>query len=401
MSEISLSEARRCVRCAVCLPHCPTYAVTRDEAESPRGRLALMDGWARGRLVSDEDFWAHLDRCLGCRLCESVCPAEVPYGALLDTLRAKERLQGRRVPWIHRFLRGMATHPARLTAARPLLQTIVAVRRRWRMPGLPSSLKQLLELIPDPVPRPWRPERRALSRYPRHGEVALFLGCYARLLRPQPLRATVRVLETLGVDVVVPPGQVCCGALARHQGEASISESLARKNRQVFREADMVIALDTGCLGSLRESLEEGTQQCQVVDVCRFLERLPAIERRVRANAVTGLPPLAIHTPCTQRSLAGDAASVLHLLERLGVTATPWGQGAGCCGAAGSYALIQPDMAARLEERIAQEPLAPDVQIVTTNIGCALAIGALTRRRGDPRKILHPIEIIDEIMNGP
>ena len=395
MPEADLSASRRCVRCAVCLPHCPTYATAVDEAESPRGRLALMDGYARGLLEADEAFWGHLDRCLGCRLCEAVCPAEVPYGALLDRIRAVERGQGRRAPRLHRGLRFVAGRPWALALLARTLRPAAAFGARPLRRILPSSLRPLIDLIPHPLPHPWRPPAGVALRPAHEGEVALFLGCYARLLRPEPLRATLRVLADLGIRTVIPPRQTCCGALARHMGEDEEAERLAAHNRQALAGARTVLVLDTGCLGSLRSALVDGNGTAsappEIVEASSFLDRvLPARLPQTRVPM-----PLLVHTPCTQRSLAAGPAPVHRVLARLGLEAQPWGQGAGCCGAAGTHGFLYPEGSAALLDRVFTPPPPEGAGIVTCNIGCALTLGARLDREKHTGKIFHPSEILD------
>jgi glycolate oxidase iron-sulfur subunit len=394
MPEVDLSASRRCVRCAVCLPHCPTYAVTLDEGESPRGRLALMDAWSRGILEADEAFWGHLDRCLGCRLCEAVCPAEVPYGTLLDRLRTAERAADRPAPALHRLLRFLAARPKMLALLARFLGPARALGFRPTSRFLPPSLRPLADLVPAPLPKPWR-RPAGVPRDSAAGEVALFLGCYARVLRPEPLRATLRVLAALGVSAVVPSGQTCCGALARHMGEEKEAERLAARNRRAFAEARVVLALDTGCLGSLRASL--AGEGCEVAEICRFLDR--RLPPRLSAGAPSS--PLLLHTPCTHRSVEGDPAAVGRVLGRFGIEAEAWGQGAGCCGAAGTYGLLHPETARDLVRRMFASPPPAGSRILTTNVGCALMIGRELRRENRSGVVLHPIEILDEILSQP
>jgi glycolate oxidase iron-sulfur subunit len=389
------------VHCAVCLPHCPTYALAGDEAESPRGRLALMNAWSRGILSPDEFFWGHLDRCLGCRLCESVCPAEVPYGALLDGLRAAERDAGRPVPRLHRTLGRLAERPRALTALGTLVRGAARLGLRPTSSLVPRPLRSLAALVPDPVPEPWRPPAGVPVRRADGNETALFLGCYARVFRPEPLRALLRVLAAYDRPVVIPPGQTCCGALARHMGETQAAERLGARNRRAFAGARTVVALDTGCLEALRTSLLESEKpfsaRVDVLEATRFLDRvLPPRLPAARASF-----PVVVHRPCTHQSVAGDPDAVFRLLARIGIEAEPWGRGAGCCGAAGSYGLLYPEAATALLQRTLA-PLPPDgARVATTNVGCALALAAGLRREKSSAIVIHPIEIIDFLSFRP
>lgn len=398
-------DADTCVACGMCLPVCPTYMETRSEAESARGRIALIRGVAEGRLEPGEELLRHLDRCLHCQACEAVCPAAVPYGRLMDGARTLLRRiappprsgLGDHIAW---FLRT----PLRL---RLLSMALVAYRAsgvRWlaRRSGLlrRAGLAGGDALVEAPALRTgWKPFYPAMGS--ERGRVALFVGCVARIADRENLAAAVNVLRKLGYGVHVPAGQGCCGAVDLHAGrEDRYREALAR-NGAAFQDLDVeaVVSIASGCTAVLQRPVAviDGAALPPVVDISDFLLRAEwPVQVRVRPAELE----VYVHTPCTLKNAVRRPQAPLRLLERIpGLRVQAASGDAPCCGAAGTYSLRHPDTARQLALRT----LAPAVEakvatIATSNVGCAMHLQAVAREEGGAVRITHPVKLLDDCL---
>jgi glycolate oxidase iron-sulfur subunit len=376
--------ADQCVLCGLCLPHCPTYAVERLEGESPRGRIRLADALAEGRLdPADAGNWTGLDHCLGCRRCEAACPAGVQYGELLADTRALRR---ERLPPSHRqrLLEWTVARPAALAAGWTLLRAL--------RPLLPRRLRQRTPEIPA--------HRPLAERHPAHGArrgtLGLFLGCLARRLDQPVQDAALAVLTRLGWEVRIPPAQGCCGALHRHAGAAAGEAALRAGNRQAFAThgLDAAIVSASGCFENVALALADGGPP--VHELLAFI----AADTELDRLALRRLPARVIlHTPCTQASVVRAPGAAAALLRRIpGLDVLPTG-GHGCCGAAGSQMLLDPERAARLRTPLidaARDSAA--TQLLSGNIGCRLHLQAGLDAAGLPLTTRHPIELLAEAL---
>lgn len=396
--DFPLADADKCVKCALCLPHCPTWRETRNEAESPRGRIALMQGFATGALDLSPQLAGHLDRCLQCRACEAVCPAEVPYGKLIDAAHTLLESQGYREGRLARLLAWWLTRPWRLR----LLHYTLWLSQKLGLPtlaGISKSLRRQTRLLPS-VQMP----RRYGERYPaagaRRGAVQLFRGCIARITEPRVADAAIAVLNAAGYDVHIPETQGCCGAMDQHAGRKPAAQRLARANCAAFgQNADPVISTASGCGATLHEYarlIEDpaaATLAARHRDIGQFLGApgtLDAVEFEPWAASVV------VHQPCTMRNVLKSEQYTLEMLRRipeLNLRVLP--ASSGCCGAAGSYLLNQPAMADRLGDTLAAAILqTPPAALVTSNVGCAMHLAASLARQGHPLPVLHPIEVL-------
>jgi glycolate oxidase iron-sulfur subunit len=360
--------ADRCVQCGLCLPHCPTYRLDQTEAESPRGRIAYIKAVAQGRLAPTPAGDAHLDHCLGCRRCEPVCPAGVSYGELLLGARAA---QARR-----------HSPPARvrmagwLLARPPLLGRLLDLQRLagdW----LPASFRPDLPPAPNPVPLPANPTR-AVER------LALFAGCVADRHESGTRASLAKLLGSAGLAVDLPPGQGCCGAAAAHAGDSSTAARLGSANRAAFAGSGAVLCLASGCHDSLARSLDG---RVPVEDALARLDRLgDALRFRPSDRKV------ALHLPCTQRSVVHSEAALRRLLARvpgLDVVELP---DTGCCGAAGLHQLAEPARAEALRAPLLAALAASGAsELLSANIGCRLHLAA-----GTIMPVRHPIDFLAE-----
>ncbi len=397
LTDDLLREADRCVKCGLCLPHCPTYGLSRDEGESPRGRIALIQGLAGGALAPGERLRAHLDSCLGCRACEAVCPSLVGYGRLIDGARA---LLAEKPGMAERALLAMAEDPSRLDrpAALARLAQRSGLEALARGTGLlrVAGLGRLAELLPPLAPAPELiPEVPALGA--ERGRVGLFTGCISRIAEREAMDALLWLLPRLGYAVRMPAEQVCCGALHQHGGRPEDAAELARRNAAAFADQGLeaIVYLSSGCGAQLSEYAEtQGLElPAPAVEACAFLERAhwpPEL-------APAPLPERTrVHEPCTLRRVLRGQAAPYRLLARIPELRTePLAGNDTCCGAAGTHMIRQPRIAEALRQpklEALQESGAR--YLATTNVGCALHLGAGLRRAGAEVEIIHPVTLL-------
>ena len=399
---------RACVHCGICLPQCPTYRVLGEEMDSPRGRLYLMRAVAEGRLEPTEAVAAHLDLCLGCRACETACPAGVRFGTLLETARADLARHAR--PLRRRgatdVLLAMFSDPARLDWVFGLLrryqgwglQRLVrgsgALRRFPRL----AALDALLARAPRTTPLPEYVPARGRAR----GRVGLLTGCVQRHLFGDVNRDTVRLLAAAGWDVVVPRGQGCCGALELHAGRVDAFRGRARVLAATFPDdLDWIVTNAAGCGAALREAghwLPEPS-----------VERLAAHVRDVSQLLVEGeleLVPLPLrvtyHDACHLAHGQKVRAEPRALLRRIpGLTLVEMRDSDLCCGSAGIYNVLQPDMAERLLTLKLDRIVETGARVVATgNPGCLMQIAKGARARGLDLEIVHPVTLLARAASG-
>ena len=411
-----------CVHCGLCLEACPTYVHTGDENDGPRGRIYLMRAVEEGRLaVESSTFARHIDRCLGCRACESACPAGVEYGQLLEAARADISDAGRRRGWtsslLHFTLRHVWLRPARLRLA----FTLARVFRDSRLPRLllrtkasrllPSRAEFALALLDSSSPAPLRAaahesEGAAASSRETEKVASLFEGCVTGGLFARVNRATARVLEANGCATHRPRGQVCCGALHAHAGDLEGARELARANVDAFEEESSApVVTNAGGCGAMLASyahLLAGDE--------RYAGRARAFSARVRdvsqqliATGVRSGAPLEGLTATYDASchlLHGQGARVepLRVLGSIeGLRLAPLEGADVCCGGAGVYNLLEEELSTRvLGEKLGHVAETGAGLLATGNPGCHMQIGAGARLRGMDLKVVHPIELLDE-----
>jgi len=388
-------ETDRCVKCGLCLPHCPTYRLTRDEGDSPRGRIALIQALASGALDSPR-LTRHLDRCLGCRACEPACPSAVHYGDIIDAARTLKAGHGGRR---HRHLLNLLARLPYWRGSLPLVrryQTSAIRRLVRRLAG--QRLRRLDDMLPDITtprtiklnPKPPRietPESGTSSR------VALFTGCVGRISDHLAIQAALDILPRLGTSVAIPDDQGCCGAMHQHNGFPEHAIDLARANCKAFTEADTIIYLASGCGAQLSDyGRMKSPLGAPIMEICHYLEasglaaalRLAPSDRKV-----------VVHTPCSLRYPLRGGDWVMRLLRRIPGIDLLALQDTGCCGAAGTNVLTQPELADQLRQVTldAIDETNPQL-LVTSNTGCAMHLAAGLKQRGSNVEVLHPIQLI-------
>ncbi len=399
-----------CVHCGICLPQCPTYRVLRQEMDSPRGRLYLMRAAAEGRIGLTDNFVTHMDRCLGCRACESACPSGVPFGQLLEATRGQIE---RRVPrpfarkLLGRLILGTFSDRRRLARALSLLRLYQGsgLQRIVRGAGLLRPFPRLAameQLLPPlgtehPAPLPPRLPAEGSSR----GTVALLVGCVQALLFPEVNRATARLLARAGYTVLVPPEQGCCGALHLHAGDRVSARRLARANRDAFAGADWVVTNAAGCGAALREYGhllgEDGTSLGERVrDVSELLAAALPGPRQALPVTVT------YHEPCHLAHGQRVREAPRALLRAIpGLRLAELQEADLCCGSAGIYNLFEPEIAGALLEQKLDRIVETGATIVASgNPGCLLQLRMGLARRGLPIRAHHPVELLAWSVEG-
>jgi len=402
---------RTCVHCGFCTATCPTFLLLGDELDSPRGRIYLIKDMLETGRPANEQVARHIDRCLSCLSCMTTCPSGVHYMHLVDHARTYIERTYRR-PWHERLLRSVlgATLP-RPARFRLSLLAAGVVRPFGRLvPGrsmLAQRVRAMLRLAPSRLPSPDVAERPRvhLADGPRRARVALLAGCAQQVLAPEINAATIRLLNRLGVEVVVSPGSGCCGALNHHMGQHAAAMELARSNIEVWsrQELDAVVINASGC-GTVvkdygfmfRSEPEPWPDRAQKVsalacDISEFLTRIGYAPTR-------GAPGLtaAYHAACSLQHGQSVRDEPKALLRNAGFTVVEPAESHICCGSAGTYNLLQPAIAENLRARKLHNLGAtqPDL-IATGNIGC------ITQLSGAGLPVLHTIELLDWMAGGP
>lgn len=377
--------ANQCVKCAICLPHCPTYQVSQDENESPRGRIALMQGLAQGALPPSLKLAKHLDNCLQCGSCTDVCPADVQYDTLLDLTH--QEVPQSISPKIRRF--GRLAHtilksPKRVMAISWLL---------WLAER--CGLRKLYKKTP-PIERP-RTLNLASDIIPAgQKQVVLLSGCLGKALDRQTLEDTIFVLKQLGFHVSVPKKQSCCGSVAYHHGLFQEADDLLREQAHLGADPDTaaIISLASGCSAHLYDMKKTNKHPWlnRVQDIHDFLATIDFKQHNLQA--VSG--EYKLHIPCTAKNQLQQENTLLNIYRAipeltLDVIQAP----SRCCGAAGLYMLEHPKMAEALGHQVLKA--AEEGDIASSNIGCRLHLQCLQPER----HVLHPISLLARSLGLP
>lgn len=401
-----------CIHCGLCLEACPTYVITGNENDGPRGRLYLMRAVAEGRLEKTSSAFAtHIDRCLGCRACEQVCPAGVEYGQLLEASREVLLEAQPKSDLANRLLRFVLRHvwvsPARLRvffAASRVFRDLGLARVALKT-GLARLILPRAEFAMALLESSKGVSRTRTQRRKGRGErVALFTGCVGEGLFARVNRATERVLDANGFTVEIPTEQGCCGALHAHAGDLEGARELARKNIAAFDSDAPIITNAGGCGAMLTtyahlfahdESLAERARNfsARVRDVS---QQLATTEMRTAPSPVD--QSVTYDTSChLMYGQGGGEASQRMLRAVAGENFVALNGTERCCGAAGVYNLLQPEMSKRvLEEKLDQVKETGAAILATGNPGCQMHIGAGACLSGMSLRVCHPIEIVDQ-----
>jgi glycolate oxidase iron-sulfur subunit len=406
-----------CVHCGLCTASCPTYVETGNENDSPRGRIYLMRAVRDGRLDLSRDVRRHLELCLDCRACETACPSGVQYGKLIEPFRVGMEQAGaagvsktKTDDWFHRYiLFGLFPYPEKLRQSlRPAriaqtlrLDRLLIATGLWRL--LPPRLGRLVTMLP-PLEKPLPPLPEFLeAKGRRRARVALFTGCVGDALFRSTNWATARVLQENGCDVVIPKGQVCCGAIHFHAGASPPALEMANTNAAAFDASgvDAVIVNVAGCGSMLKDyghhwhdeqQPVRGLFASKVRDCSEFLDQLglipPVGEIRLTAT---------YHDACHLAHAQKVREQPRNLLKKIpGLKLIDLPESELCCGAAGTYNLTEPEMAERLGKRKLDNIRSTGARLViTANAGCLMQIAREARMQGEALKIMHPMDVLD------
>ena len=403
---------RACVHCGICLPQCPTYRVLGEEMDSPRGRVYLMRAAAEGRAELTPGLARHLDLCLGCRACETACPSGVPFGQLLEATRAQlDRKRVRARESAHATLEwalSIFPHPDRLGALLwPLrLYQASGLRTLVRASGILAPFKRLQAmdaLLPRVLPGASSLPELIPARGRARGRAALLTGCVQRFFFPEINLATARLLSAAGWEVVVPRGQGCCGALHLHAGRLDEFRAMARSLMATLgRDVDIVVTNAAGCGSALKEYGhwlgDEGAERFAglVKDISEVLvdADLPLGELR---ETVT------YHDACHLAHGQKVRAQPRELLRRIpGVTLVELTDSDLCCGSAGVYNLLEPEMAAELGRRKLERIRETGARIVAAgNPGCIMQISQQALEAGLALEVMHPVTLLSRALREP
>ncbi|MDB6176174.1 glycolate oxidase subunit GlcF [Paracoccus sp. Z330] len=400
---------RSCVHCGFCTATCPTYQVLGDELDSPRGRIYLIKDMLEAGRPADEKTVKHIDRCLSCLSCMTTCPSGVDYMHLIDHARVHVERTYRR-PWRDRALRWV-------------LKSIIPHERRFRLALraarlarpfrslLPDRrLRAMMDMAPAIIPpRSPRDHGQVLpAQGPQRARVALMIGCAQRALNTDINDATIRLLQRAGCEVVIPEGFGCCGALSLHMGKEDNARQHARDSIARLRAADAARPLDaviintSGCgttikdYGHLFDGTEIGPDAARISglarDVTEFLAAhgLPDVTR-------PGSLRVAYHSACSLQHGQQIKSAPKSLLLQAGFEVVEPRDAHLCCGSAGTYNLLQPELSQELRSRkvATLEEIAPQV-IAAGNIGCMMQIGG-----GTELPVVHSVELLDWATGGP
>ena len=397
---------RSCVHCGFCTATCPTYQVLGDELDSPRGRIYLIKDMLENERTPDAKTVLHIDRCLSCLACMTTCPSGVHYMHLIDTARAyiednyKRPLSDRALRWV---LARILPYPTRFRIA--LLGAKIGRPFARLIPD--PRLRAMLEMAPKVIPPVSRnDDPQTFQVADKKMRVALMTGCAQRALNTDINDATIRLLTRLGAEVVIPKGQGCCGALTHHMGKEDESHATAAKNIRAW-VAEMDAGLDaivintSGCGTTVKDyghmfrntdlAIDAARVSAIAMDVSEVLMKLDLPEGAPKNTKV------AYHAACSLQHGQKIKTFPKDLLKRAGFTVLEPADSHLCCGSAGTYNLMQPEISKQLKARKVQtlETLTPDI-ISAGNIGCMMQIGS-----GTDTPIVHTVELLDWATGGP
>ncbi len=419
LADSSTAEAekilRACVHCGFCTATCPTFVLLGDELDSPRGRIYLIKEMLEKDRPADAETVLHIDRCLSCLACMTTCPSGVNYMHLVDMARARiERTYRRAWPdrLLRRLLRLVLPFPSRFGWAlrgaafarrlAPMLARlgatgarVAAMLRLAPIERAPRSAFPMVGIIP--------PQGRKIAR------VTLLQGCAQRLLRPQINDAAIRLLTRLGVEVVLVKGEACCGALTHHLGAEAEALASVRHNVDLWsgeidaHGLDAILVTASGCGTMIKDYgfllREDPAYAAKAALVSALAKDMTEFIATLALPPPRDMPALAVayQSPCSMQHGQKLDALPKRLLADAGYRLREIAEGHLCCGSAGTYNILQPDLAERLRERKIRniESVAPDV-VATGNIGCLTQLAD-----GLERPILHTVELLDYAYGGP
>lgn len=403
---------RNCVHCGFCTATCPTYVLLGNELDSPRGRIYLIKDMLEAGRPADREIVTHIDRCLSCLACMTTCPSGVHYMHLVDHARAHIEKTFRR-PLPDRLVRALLAfvlpYPGRFRAALKLARfgrPFAGLFERTALKPLAAMLRLAPKTVPPASPAS-RPGVHAASG-PRRGRVALLTGCAQSVLDPAINEATISLLNRLGVEVVVPEGEGCCGALVHHMGREHAALEAARRNVDAWMRVadndglDAIVITASGCGTTIKDygfmlrldpAYAEKAARVSALakDVTEYLAALELPEPQNRPGLT-----VAYHSACSMQHGQKISLQPRELLSRAGFNVREPREGHLCCGSAGTYNMLQPEISARLRDRKVKNIEATGAALVATgNIGCITQIASAARM-----PVVHTVQLLDWAYGG-
>lgn len=384
----TLSDTDLCVMCGMCLPQCPTYQLYQSETESPRGRIALMQAIDQGKISADSNTLRHIDHCLGCLNCQTICPSRVPYGRLIDEFRhqyAGDIEKPATARWLLRQIaseHGLRRYASALNIplVKPLARGLSAISGSHRA-GIDALLGQHADAL-----KPFYPAQTGTNR----GEVSLFSGCVGTLADSTTLQDAAWLLNQLGFDVHIPTEQACCGALHQHNGQTELASQLLKQTEQLpdNKNAVTLLFFSPACGQQLSQS-----GSLQAVDARQFmLQQLKQQNFSFRPLEKA----VALHESCSHRNMSTQRTlnrELLQLIPQLEVieSSQPWL----CCGAGGLQGVNYPQQGQSLAEQKARSFALDQVELlISDNIGCSLHMKTALKRYNKSIEVIHPISLL-------
>ncbi|KQZ19499.1 2-hydroxy-acid oxidase [Mesorhizobium sp. Root552] len=406
---------RACVHCGFCTATCPTYVTLGNELDSPRGRIYLIKDMLEGGRAADKEIVTHIDRCLSCLACMTTCPSGVHYMHLVDHARAHiEKTYKRPLPdrLIRAVLAFVLPYPARFRTALKLAKLGRPFAGVFGKVAALKPLAAMLRLAPATVPAQSamaKPGTHSAKGTARRGRVAILTGCAQPVLDPGINEATISLLNRLGVEVVVPQGEGCCGALVHHMGREEEALDFARRNVDAWtREVeagglDAILITASGCGTTIKDygymlrfdpayAQKAAKVSALAKDVTEYLDTLDLPEPARKPGTV-----VAYHSACSMQHGQKIIRQPKALLAKAGFVVKEPREGHLCCGSAGTYNIMQPEISARLRERKVKNIKATGAAVVATgNIGCITQIASAAEL-----PVVHTVKLLDWAYGGP
>ncbi len=388
----TLSDTDLCVMCGMCLPQCPTYQLYQSETESPRGRIALMQAIDQGRITADRNTLTHIDHCLGCLNCQTICPSRVPYGRLIDEFRRQYAADIEKPATARWLLRRIASdHGLRHYASalniplvKPLIRGLSGISGS-RQPTVEALLGQRAGSL-----KPFYPAQTGAIQ----GDVRLFTGCVGTLADSTTLRDAAQLLNQLGFNVHIPTEQACCGALHQHNGQTALASQLLKQTQQLPGNEDEspLLFFSPACGQQLSQS-----DSLQAVDARQFiLQQLRQQNCSFRPLGNLHGKAVALHESCGQRNMSPQRTlnrDLLALIPQLELIESS--NPSLCCGAGGLQGVNYPQQGQALAEQKARSFVLDQAQLlISDNIGCSLHMKTALKRYNKSIEVIHPISLL-------
>lgn len=386
-----IAATDECVMCGLCLPHCPTYSITKTETESPRGRIALIRALHEGKLDVSESITSHLDHCLTCMSCERACPANVDYEKIIDAGRALTHHRNKNIQ--QRLLLSVLGQ----SKTRKALKVFLSVFKAIGLHRVFSKLRTV-NLLPDTL--------QSVPTHTPHNDgqglsVAILNSCAADLINDQTLNSANFILSKLGCNVIQQKNALCCGALHQHSGDFKTAESLRSQLLQSIETSniDHIVSLATGCSAQIKRypKLEDTTSANEFSNKLIDINELVLQQLEISKLEFKALPgKVYIHKPCTQPQVINHPNAIERLLTHIpNIEILHFNDPLACCGAGGINTLHEDKLADQfIENKIHELKNSPASYLVSSNIGCALHFQARLKRENIHVQICHPITLL-------